>query len=427
MKNICLGLTLSAAISASVTAATFNVPANFAGDTNCPLDKWIQANYAALHNWDSNTIIFPAGTFYTHGIKQGYNWNVQGSREGTTTLKIADNCMPAIGGEVFTLDDGPPRSPNFYHTSYFYARDLTLDCNFSQQKGLGCPSAVGGLNVSCQRKIRVERVTVINSGSIGREGFPILVRSKSRPELADQIVVSECRVPNYTGINRGDQSGYCTAISVVTRDPYWDTSSNTNAPYGRSSRAALIQSNVIGVATTPGVWFKGVGAGASFSENVTFSHNTIEHCEVGFGFDTGRNVGIRIENNRVTAISGMKIGSPNSAASFERYLIASNVFELYPPMLPGQSSFGVGLAGYVSDSEIVGNQFHYNSNKGVCHGVYSCLAFSPIAAPYHAGQNNRITVRNNTFTPKGRFANMLSKKGGSKVFGNNKNPTLVDR
>ncbi len=411
----------------TVSADTFTVPASFSGDATCPLDAWIQTNYARLHTWGSNTLIFPPGLFYTRGIKQGYNWNVQGSGESSTTIKLADDAAPSVGCEVIGMDAGPPKSPNYFHTRYFYARDLTLDCNFGAQSRLGCPSAVSGLYVSCQFKIGIERITVTNAGSIGREGFPILARARSQADIPDQIFISECKVPNFTGLDRNGQNGYCTAIAVVTRERYWELAGATNAPYGRATRAALVQSNVIGRVTSPVTWLDGIGMGATSSDGVEFSNNLIEHCEVGFGFDTGRNYNISILNNRAVVNSGAKIGSPNSACSFEHYLIRSNVFELTAPIPKGQVSFGIGLAGHASNIEIIGNTFRHNTPWTQCHGVYSCMAPSPIAAPYNAGENTNITVLYNTFTPKSRFANYLSKKGVLKVYGNNKAPELMDR
>ena len=320
---------------------------------------------------------------------------LSGDGMGITTLQLEDDAPydPCQGFLLVISNAGAG------HTHSVRIQDLTIDCNWPGQntvvktnctqgtcrdtanrKGEAaykCGFKVGGIAMSAAFGL-IERVEVVNFGANGMrplagagvEAFGILLTTADYGQTDTPLVIRNCRVGQFQALN----GGYCTGISLVTRDPGPWTRAN---PYGkRTNRLALVESNE--VFNLPG----GIAYGCAFAEQVTFSRNKADGCATGFNCDSvGEGAadlvtGIVLEENLFTNVfSGINFGAPGfgnpQEVKFSAIHLRNNSIHLLgdtsaqcwsgvvdrPPFCGWVESFGIRLQGATGDVHISGNRF----------------------------------------------------------------------
>jgi hypothetical protein len=306
------------------------------------------------------------GTYTTDALAIGNttsaSFKLMGAGKTKTTLRLKNDATysPSAGFNYVMLSQ---------FLQDFYLADLTIDCNWYGQGGVGltcsgsgspplskissaytCGYKNGGVYVYCKTG-KIERVKVINFGANGQvpwtgagvEAFPLVLRTPNigQSESAPALVIQDCEVTGFTSVN----GGYCTAIFVNTRltlPPYFaqtiDCSTAFPPPTApdadhyqrqlgcRANVMALVQNNT--VYNLAG----GIAYGAADSERVTFMNNSALDCTLGFNCDTFYATNIVIDGNSFIDVEqGIHIGAGGYGASSLLYgpiVINNNLFRL---------------------------------------------------------------------------------------------------
>ena len=259
------------------------------------------------------TIHFAAGTFLTTGIQAKEGWRIAGAGKDSTIIKLIDGALLDItpGCECCVISHFDFQG--FF--KYFALKDLTIDCNRSNQPAFKKNLKGYSLDawIIAAKNAKIENVRAMGTWANPGEGFPCHIYHDGSKSGGDRIEISGCENLNPVG--------YLTAISAFDQ---------LGGTFSGFIRNCLVTDHPRGSAFGSGGW-----------RNFDVSHNVTRNVAIPLVIDTHNYYDVRIFENRFYNCGAWGVLF-NGAGVYENISIHHNIFEMAdtatgPCLNPGRS------------------------------------------------------------------------------------------